>query len=180
MTSPENDLATEWKDALQLYPLYAALGREFVIELPACNDLEAVQNTPPQESVEQARQWFLDMDERIHVYQLRQFLQTSALAGEEALRNLLQHHLRKSQPSDSDRDKIDFLLVQYFSLAAPSRLEDADVDTQYVAQMLEPVLATVDITIPDWLAPLAELMTEANASKTLSHLFSSKVLEKSR
>ncbi len=35
MTSPSNDLATEWKDALQLYPLYAALGREFVIELPA-------------------------------------------------------------------------------------------------------------------------------------------------
>jgi hypothetical protein len=180
MTSPSNDLATEWKDALQLYPLYAALGREFVIELPACNDLEAGQNTPPQESVEQARQWFLDMDQRIQVYQLRQFLQTSALAGEDALRNLLQHHLRKPQHSDTDRDKVDFLLVQYFSLAAPSRLEDGDVDVQYVAQTLEPVLGTADITIPDWLAPLADLMTEANACKSLSELLSSKVLEKSR
>jgi hypothetical protein len=180
MTSASNDLATEWKDALQLYPLYAALGREFVIELPACNDLEAGQNTPPQESVEQARQWFLDMDQRIQVYQLRQFLQTSALAGEDALRNLLQHHLRKPQHSDTDRDKVDFLLVQYFSLAAPSRLEDGDVDVQYVAQTLEPVLGTADITIPDWLAPLADLMTEANACKSLSELLSSKVLEKSR
>jgi hypothetical protein len=180
MTSPSNDLAAEWKDALQLYPLYAALGREFVIELPACNDLEAGQNTPPQESVEQARQWFLDMDERIQVYQLRQFLQTSALAGEEALRNLLLHHLHKSPHSDTDRDKVDFLLVQYFSLAAPSRLEDGDVDVQYVAQTLEPVLGTADITIPDWLAPLAELMTEANSSQSLSELLSSKVLEKSR
>ena len=180
MTSPSNDLATEWKDALLLYPLYAALGREFVIELPACNDLEAAQDTPPQESVEQARQWFLDMDQRIQVYQLRQFLQTSALAGEEALRNLLLHHLHKTQHSDTDRDKVDFLLVQYFSLAAPSRLEDGDVDVQYVAQTLEPVLGTADITMPEWLAPLADLMTEANASKTLSELLSSKVLDKTR
>jgi hypothetical protein len=180
MTSPSNDLAAEWKDALHLYPLYAALGREFVIELPACNDLEAGQNTPPQESVEQARQWFLDMDERIQVYQLRQFLQTSALAGEDALRHLLQHHLRKPQHSDTDRDKIDFLLVQYFSLAAPSRLEDGDVDIQYVAQTLEPVLGAVDVTMPEWLAQLADLMTEANASKTLSELLGSRVLEKSR
>lgn len=170
----------EWKDALQLYPLYAALGREFVIELPACNDLEAGQNTPPQESVEQARQWFLEMDQRIQVYQLRQFLQTSALAGEEALRHLLLHHLHKPQHSDTDRDKVDFLLVQYFSLAAPSRLEDADVDVQYVAQVLEPVLGTTEITIPEWLAPLAELMNEANAAASLSELLSSKVLEKSR
>lgn len=180
MTLPEIDLATEWKDALQLYPLYAALAREFVIDLPACNDLEAAQTTPPQESVEQARQWFLDMDQRIQVYQLRQFLQTSALAGEEALRNLLLHHLRKPQHADTDRDKIDFLLVQYFSLAAPSRLEDADVDVQYVAQMLEPVLETSDITIPDWLAPLTDLMTEANNCKTLSELLGSKVLDKTR
>jgi len=180
MTSPVNDLATEWKHALALYPLYAALGREFVIELPACNDLEAGHSTPPQESVEQARQWFADMDQRIQVYQLRQFLQTSALAGEDALRNLLQHHLRKSQHSDTDRDKVDFLLVQYFSLAAPSRLEDVDVDVQYVAQMLEPVLGTVDLTMPDWLAPFADLMTEANACNRLSQLLSSKVLEKSR
>ncbi len=180
MTSPIENLATEWKDALQLYPLYAALGREFVIELPVCNDLEAGQTTPPQESVEQARQWFLDMDQRIQVYQLRQFLQTSALAGEEALRNLLLHHLHKSPHSDTDRDKVDFLLVQYFSLAAPSRLEDADVDVQYVAQVLEPVLGTADLTMPGWLASLADLMTEANACKTLSELLSSKVLDKTR
>jgi hypothetical protein len=180
MNSPSNDLASAWKDALQLYPLYAALSREFVIDLPACNDLEAGHDTPPQESVEQAQQWFLDMDERIQVYQLRQFLQTSALAGEDALRSLLLHHLRKPQHADSDRDKIDFLLVQYFSLAAPSRLEDADVDVQYVAQVLEPVLGTADLTVPDWLAPLAGLMDEANASKSLSDLLGSKVLEKSR
>jgi hypothetical protein len=180
MTSPAHDLATEWKDALELYPLYAALAREFVIDLPACNDLEAGQAAPPQESVEQARQWFLDMDQRIQVYQLRQFLQTSALAGEDALRNLLQHHLRKPRHSDTDRDKVDFLLVQYFSLAAPSRLEDADVDFQYVAQTLEPVLGTVDVTLPDWVAPVADLMSEANSCKTLSELLSTKVLEKSR
>jgi hypothetical protein len=180
MTTPLNDLAAEWKVALQLYPLYAALAREFVIDLQPCNDLEAGQSTPPQESVEQARQWFLEMDQRIQVYQLRQFLQTSALAGEDALRNLLLHHLRKAQHSGTDRDKIDFLLVQYFSLTAPSRLEDADVDVQYVAQVLEPVLGAAEVTMPDWLAPLAQLTNEANACKSLSELLGSRVLEKCR
>jgi hypothetical protein len=42
------------------------------------------------------------------------------------------------------------------------------------------VLGTADNSLPDWVAPLADLMTEANACKTLSELLGSKVLEKSR
>ncbi len=34
-------------------------------------------DAPPQESVESARQWLLDVDQRIQVHQLRQFLQTT-------------------------------------------------------------------------------------------------------
>ena len=35
------DLAAEWREARLLYPLYSALAREFVIDLPACDDLES-------------------------------------------------------------------------------------------------------------------------------------------
>ncbi|HLB86411.1 MAG TPA: hypothetical protein VJK29_02035, partial [Terriglobales bacterium] len=70
-TSQTNELAAEWRASLLLYPLYAALAREFVIDLPPCNDLESGVEAPPQESVEQARQWFLDVDQRIQVHQLR-------------------------------------------------------------------------------------------------------------
>ena len=182
MTHPSslNELAAEWQQARLLYPLYAALAREFVIELPRCSDLEAGVDAPPQESVEQARQWFLDVDQRIQVYQLRQFLQTTSLTSDEGLRQLLLHHLRKPEHTDSDRDKIDFLLVQYFSHCAPSRLEDRDVDLDYVAQVLEPVLGTVDVTLPERLKALDGLLAEANACKGLNELLTSRILEKGR
>src|SRR5215472_11028582 len=121
-TSHLTELAAEWREARLLYPLYAALAREFVIDLPSHSDLEANADAPPQESVEQTRQLFSDLDTHIQVHQLRQFLQTTTVGSDEALRILLLHHLHKSEHTDSDRDKIDFLLVQFFSHCAPSRL----------------------------------------------------------
>ena len=179
-TSQLSELAAEWREARLLYPLYAALAREFVIELPAHSDLEAGVDAPPQESVEQARQLFADMDGRIQVHQLRQFLQTTTVSSDEALRALLVHHLRRQEHSDSDRDKIDFLLVQFFSHCAPSRLEDADVDVAYVAQTLEPVLGPVDVNVPEWLSPLDEVIQTANGCRNLNQLLTSRILEKGR
>jgi hypothetical protein len=179
-TSQLSELAAEWRDARLLYPLYAALAREFVIDLPPHADLEAGADAPPQESVEQTRQLFSDLDARIQVHQLRQFLQTTTLGSDEALRTLLLHHLRRQAHSDSDRDKVDFLLVQFFSHCAPSRLEDADVDLAYVAQTLEPVLGPVDLNVPEWLNPLNEIVQAANDCRNLSQLLSSRALEKGR
>ncbi len=174
------DLATEWREARLLYPLYSALAREFVIDLPACDDLEAGREDPPQESVEQGREWFLEMDQKIQVHQLRQFLQTTNLTSEEGLQALLDHHLHRGTRLDSDRDKIDFLLVQYFSHCAPSRLEDADVDLEYVAQMLDSVLGKVDLTLPAWLQPLDDFIQAADACRSLNELLTSGTLEKGR
>src|SRR5579864_5136814 len=175
-TSQLRELAADWRDALLLYPLYAALSREFVIDLPAHADLEAAVDAPPQESVEQARQLFADMDARIQVHQLRQFLQTTTVSSDEALRTLLMHHLHRQEHTDPDRDKIDFLLVQFFSHCAPSRLEDADVDLAYVAQMLEPVLGPADLNVPEWLGSLDEVIQTANGCRNLNQLLTSRIL----
>ena len=107
-------------------------------------------------------------------------LQTTTLGSDEALRTLLVHHLRRTEHSDSDRDKIDFLLVQFFSHCAPSRLEDADVDMAYVAQTLEGVLGSVDVNVPDWLEPLDEVIQNANGCRNLNQLLTTRVLEKGR
>ncbi len=178
MTSMPDDLSTEWREARQLHPLYAALARECVIDLPACPDLDAGTEAPSAESIELARQWLLDVDEKIQVHQLRQFLQTTTLASDEVLGILLKHYLHKVTRNDSDRDKIDFLLVQYFSHCAPSRLEDTDV--QYVAQVLEPAIGTIDSRVPDWLKPLDDVIERANACQTLNELFTSRLLEEGR
>ena len=180
-TLPEaNELTAEWQDFRVLYPLYSALAREFVIELSPCSDLEAGVESVTQESVEQARQWFVDMDQHIQVHQLRQFLQTTTLTSEDGLRVMLQHYLNKLQRNSSDRDKIDFLLVQFFSHCAPSRLEDDDVEIGYVAQVLEPIFSTGDFSAPDWLAPLDEYLRAANDCHSLNDLLTAGILEKGR
>jgi hypothetical protein len=180
-TLPEaNELAAEWQDFRVLYPLYSALAREFVIELSPCSDLESGVESVTQESVEQARQWFVDMDQHIQVHQLRQFLQTTTLTSEDGLRVMLQHYLNKLQRNSSDRDKIDFLLVQFFSHCAPSRLEDDDVEIGYVAQVLEPIFSTGDFSAPDWLAPLDEYLRAANDCHSLNDLLTAGILEKGR
>jgi hypothetical protein len=177
---PFPDLAAEWTEACLLYPIYAALAKEFVIDIAACVDLETGADAPPQESVEQARQWLDELDGRIQVHQLRRFLQTTSLATQESLQTLLLHHLRKEKKSDSDRDKVDFVLVQYFSHCAPSQLQESDVDLEYVAQVLEPVLGQVDLTVPEWLKPLDQTMQAAQHCRDLSELLHSGILEQGR
>jgi hypothetical protein len=96
------------------------------------------------------------------------------------LRDLLTHHLHKEVKASSDRDKVDFLLVQYFSLCAPSGLEDADLDLEYVAQVLEPALGAQEPKLPIWLNSLETLMQSATRCKRLSELLHSGVLEQGR
>jgi hypothetical protein len=175
-----NRWAAEWSAARILYPTYSALAREFVIDLTPCDDLDAGVDQPPQESVEQARQWLEEMDERIQIHQLRQFLQTTTLVTPQLLQTLLLHHLHKDEKSPSDRDKIDFLLVQLFSLAAPSRLDDGAVTLDYVAKTLAPALGEVDTTVPGWLSPLENVLVSAQKARTLNELLHSGILEQGR
>ncbi len=178
--TPEQDPAAQWKSARQLYPIYYELAREFVIDVKPCADLEAGVETPGAEAFEQAKVWLDEMDQRIQVHQLRQFLQTSSLVNQEGLVNLLQHFLTKATRTDAVRDKIDFLLVQYFSQIAPSGLEDAEVDLGYVAQALEGILGPVELKPPVWLNALDRVLEAARRCRSLDELLHGGVLEQGR
>jgi hypothetical protein len=163
-----------------LQPIYAALVREFVIDLsPNPVNLEE-GGTPSPELAEQAAAWFAQVDSQIQVHQLRQFLQGTLLANEAVLRHLLLHHMQKSVKSASDRDKTDYLLVQYFSLCAPSGLEDTDLDLDYVAQVLEPIFGPQEAALPAWLSTLDGIMHSAARCRRLSELLHSGALEQGR
>jgi hypothetical protein len=176
--TPSESLPEEHQSVFQtLHPIYTALVREFVIEVPPC-PAEGDSDTGPGS---EAEAWLRRVDGEIQVHQLRQFLQTTLLANEAVLRNLLVHHLQKPAKATCDRDKIDFLLVQYFSLCAPSGLEDCDVDLAYVAQVLEPVLGPQpDPQLPGWLAPLETIMQSAARCRRLSELLHGGTLEQAR
>jgi hypothetical protein len=177
---PAPDLAAVWSSARRLHPIYAEMAREFVIDLPGCADLEAQADTPGRESVEQAQQWLNEMDDKIQVHQLRQFLQTSSLVDPDGLIALLQHFLAKTTRSDSARDKIDFLLVQYFSQGAPSDLDDNSADIAYVAHALEPVLGKVELKTPVWLNALDRVLDSSRRCRSLDELLHGGVLEQGR
>ena len=179
-TTPVQDLATQWSFARKLYPIYFELAREFAIDVKPCAELEAGVETPGKETVEQANQWIDHMDGAIQVHQLRQFLQTSSLVSQEGLVTLLQHFLAKANKSDAIRDKIDFLLVQYFSQIAPAGLNDAEVDQAYVAQAMEPVLGQVELKPPVWLNALDRVLDAARKCKSLDELLHGGVLEQGR
>jgi hypothetical protein len=176
--SPERSLQEQGTTLSALQPIYCELVREFVIEVSACPVDDRFSSSP--ESFERAEAWFQQVDAQIQVHQLRQFLQTTPLANEVVLRHLLLHHMHKAAKSSSDRDKTDFLLVQYFSLCASSGLEDADVSLEYVAQVLEPVLGPQQIELPAWLGSLETIMLSAARSRRLSELLHSGTLEQGR
>jgi hypothetical protein len=179
-STPVQDLATQWNNARRLYPVYFELAREFAIDVQASADLEAGVETPGKDAVEQANRWLDEMDQRVQVHQLRQFLQTSALVTPESLLNLLQHFLAKTPKTDGVRDKIDFLMVQYFSQMAPSGLDDGEVDLAYVAQALEPVLNQVELKTPVWLNALDRVLESARRCRSLDELLHGGVLEQGR
>jgi hypothetical protein len=179
-TTPEQDPAVQWKSALQLYPIYFELAREFVIDVKACADLEAQVEVPGPEALAQANAWLDEMDERIQVHQLRQFLQTSSLVNQDGLVNLIHHFLAKATRTDAVRDKIDFLLVQHFSQIAPAGVADAEVDLGFVAQHLEPLFGPVEIKPPVWLNALDRVLESARKCRSLDELLHGGVLEQGR
>jgi hypothetical protein len=181
--TPVQDLSAQWKSARDLYPIYLELAREFAIEVKALAHLEAgaaPENAPEKETVEQAKRWLDDMDQRIQVHQLRQFLQTNSLVTQERLLALVQHFLTNTTKSDAMRDKIDFLLVQYFSQLAPIGVSDEEVDLAYVERSLQPVLGEVELKPPVWLNSLDRVLEAARRCRSLDELLHGGVLEQGR
>src|SRR5258708_27121607 len=99
--SSEQDLLAQWNSARRLYPIYFELAREFVIDVQACPDLESGIDTPEPERVEQALHWLEEMDQRIQVHQLPQFLHTTSVVDQDGLLSLIEHFLTNSSTTEA-------------------------------------------------------------------------------
>ena len=160
--------------------MYTALAREFALEMQPCRELEDEFGVPSAEVVELAKRWLNDMDGRVQIHQLRQFLQTSAQADEAVLTGLLAHHVAKDPRSDHDRDKVDFILVQLFSQRAPAEISGPSLSLAEAAKIMHPVLGSIDMAAADWLEPLEDLLGKAYRAKNLNELFTARVIEQGR
>jgi hypothetical protein len=172
--------ADVWANLNRLYPIYSALARESAIQAEPCLELVEAIKVPSAEIIAEAEKWFAGMDEKIQIQHLRQFVQTSPLVNDAVLRDLLVHNLNKTPRGEQDRDKVDFLLVQFFSKQASSDLGENGLSLGEVARGLEPVLRPIEIKEPEFLSALNGLLQEAEESKTLNSLFTARVIERGR
>jgi hypothetical protein len=164
------EVAEFWRVARRLYTIYAELDRTFELGTPPCPELEqSVDRSEPQ-TLERVRQWFQSIDSQLHVWQLRQLLQSTNLQTEENLRYLIRRHLDKTQKSEADKEKIDFLLVQYFAHCAPQGVTEHHITLGGVARVLEPALGEEPAAFPDWTVRLDEKLNKMNHSNSLEEL----------
>jgi len=105
---------------------------------------------------------------------------TTLNASESGLRALILRHLRKSIKSSMDRDKIDFLLVQYFALCAPAKIYHKQIDLADAAQVMVPVLGEVDSTPLSWCEPLEKVIDSLKTFRSLREILNTNFIEQGR
>lgn len=175
-TASLNEIAAFWRTARRLYTIYSELNRSFEIGLPLCSDLEYPIDRSEPEIIARVRLWLEQMDARSQAWQLRQLLQSTNLQTEENLRALVCRYLEKQDKTDIERDKIDFLLAQYFAHCAPELPYEQPIQLAEVARVLEPVLGTIPDKFPEWVAGLDEKLEILNHCNSLEDLQKSNTL----
>jgi hypothetical protein len=136
---------------------------------------------PELETFSKIQTWLDAMDQQVLVYQLRHLLQMTTLnASEAGLRALIQRHLRKPSKTNMDRDKTDFLLVQYFALCAPAKIYHKQIELEDVAQVMKPVLGEVSTAPLAWCAPLEKMIVALRGFRSFRDMLKTNFIEQGR
>jgi len=177
----ESPRQAQWKEARAVFPIYLALAKQLEIEIPFTQAKRNLPEKPDLETFSQVHEWLDSMDQQVMVHQLRHLLQMTTLnASETGLRALIQRHLRKPKKSNVDRDKIDFLLVQYFALCAPAKIYHKQIEPVDVAQVMQPVLGDVDPDPLAWCAPLEQMIEALRGFRSLREILKTNFIEQGR
>src|SRR5271169_85311 len=164
----ESSRLAQWEETRSVFPIYIALAKHLQIEIPFPQNKRVLPEKAEAEFSTQVETWLDSLDRQVQAHQLRHLLQTTTLiASESGLRALTLRHLRKSSKSNPDRDKIDFLLVQYFALCAPAKIYHKQIELIDVAQVMKPVLGDVDCTPLTWCEPLEKMILTLRGFKSL-------------
>ena len=171
----------QWDEYRSLFPIYIALAKQLDLEIPFGAERRNLPAKAEPELYESVHAWLNSMDQRVMVHQLRHLLQMTTLnASESGLRALILRHLRKPAKSNVDRDKIDFLLVQYFALCAPAKIYHKQIELADAAQVMQPVLGDVDSTPLAWCEPLEKMIEALKTFRSLRELLKTNFIEQGR
>jgi len=178
---PANSRQAKWAEDRSVFPIYLALAKQLEIEIPFPQDKRNLPEKPDLELFDEVETWLDEMDQRVAVHELRKLLQTTTLnANETSLCALIHRHLQKSSKTNVDRDKVDFLLVQYFALCAPAKIYHKQIEPHDVAQVMRPVLGDADDSTLEWCAPLEQLIEKLRAFRSLREILKTNFIEQGR
>jgi hypothetical protein len=174
------EIAAEWRTARRLFPFYSALIREFQLNTPHCKDLEHPVDRLDREVLDRIHRWFSDVDLQVQVAQMRQLLQNQRFGEEAMLRALLLRQLPQNRSDENLRDKLDYLLVQYFAAVAPHHPHDEDVTSPEVEETLRAVLGRVELREFAWAKELGNIADAVDRCSSLTELLDSGLVELGR
>jgi len=178
---PEVTRAEEWQELRSVFPIYLALAKQLEIAVPFPPEKRNLPEKPSAELFKQVQTLLDSLDHRVLVHQLRHLLQMTTLnASEASLRSLIQRHLRKPSKTNIDRDKIDFLMVQYFALCAPAKIYHKQIELDDVAVVMEPVFGEVDSTPLDWCQPLEKVIITLRTFRSVRDMLKTNFIAEGR
>jgi hypothetical protein len=171
----------QWEELRSVFPIYLALARHLEFEIPFGPDRRNLPAKADSDLFAEVQNWVNSMDQRVLVHQLRHLLQMTTLnASESGLRALILRHLRKTAKNNTDRDKIDFLLVQYFALCAPPKIYHKQIELVDAAQVMRPVLGDTEATPLAWCEPLEKMIESLRGFRSLREMLKTNFIEQGR
>jgi len=178
---PDGARQAQWEEIRSVFPIYLALAKHLQIEIPFPPNKRVLPEKADLDLFSRAQAWLDSMDQQVLVHQLRHLLQMTTLnASESGLRALIMRHLRKPAKSPMDRDKIDFLMVQYFALSVPTKIYHKHIELHDVAQVMKPVLGEVDTAPLPWCEPLEKMITALRTFKSLRDILKTDFISEGR
>lgn len=177
----DNTRSLQWEENRSVFPIYIALAKHLQIEIPFPQNKRILPEKADLELFTQVHTWLNAMDQQVMVHQLRHLLQMTTLnASESGLRALIMRHLKKPGKTLTDRDKIDFLLVQYFALCAPPKIFHKQIELTDVALVMKPVFGELSTEPLSWCEPLEKMIAALRAFKSLRDILKTNFIEQGR
>ncbi len=171
----------QWEELRSVFPIYVALAKQLQLEIPIPQNKRILPDKVDPDLFSQIQKWLEVMDQQVMVHQLRHLLQMTTLnASESGLRALIMRHLRKQAKTTTDRDKADFLMVQYFALTAPPKIYHKQIELSDVANVLRPVFGEVDSSPLPWCEPLENMIHTLRGFKSLRDMLQTNFIEQGR
>jgi hypothetical protein len=178
---PDNSRSGQWEENRSVFPIYIALAKHLQIEIPFAQNKRVLPEKAELELFTQVDTWLNSMDQQVMVHQLRHLLQMTTLnASESGLRALIMRHLKKPGKTITDRDKVDFLLVQYFALCAPAKIFHKQIELADVALVMKPVFGEVSTAPLPWCEPLEKMILALRGFKGLRDILKTNFIEQGR